>query len=127
MLLNEAVDRLDVLKRRNREKYKETGRSHFELNARAYEAAVVVLTAALGEGAETEQDAERMLKGYPILRHRLQTLQDQFVTINKPIQLANKRLVCPACSCIVGSWDNYCHRCGKAIQSSKRKMEAKRV
>lgn len=127
MLLNEAVDRLDVLKLQNRERYGDTGRPHFELNARAYEAAVVVLTAALGEGAETEQDAERMLKDYPILRHRLQTLQDQFVTVHEPIQLANKRLVCPACSCIVGGWDNYCRLCGKAIQSSKRKMEAKRV
>lgn len=127
MLLNEAVDRLYALKLRSRERYRETGRSHFELNARAYEAAVVVLTAALGEGAETEQDAERMLKDYPILRHRLQTLQGQFVTVDKPVLLANKKLACPACGGIVGSWGNYCHRCGKAIQSSKRKMEAKRV
>lgn len=127
MLLNEAVDRLDALKLRSRERYGDTGRPHFELNARAYEAAVAVLTAALGEGAETEQDAERMLKGYPILRHRLQTLQDQFVTVNKPIRLANKKLACPVCGGIVGSWDNYCHLCGKAIQSSKRKTEVKRA
>ena len=127
MQLDEAADRLYALKRRSRERYRETGRSHCELNARAYEAAVVVLTAALGEGAETEHDAERMLKDYPILRHRLQTLQDQFVTVNKPILLVNKKLACPACGGIVGSWGNYCHRCGKAIQSSKRKMEAKRI
>jgi len=47
VLLNEAAGRLAALAYRNRSHYEESGRSHFELDARACEAAAAVLAAAL--------------------------------------------------------------------------------
>lgn len=123
MLLNEAADRLAALAAWNRRQYEETGRSHFELDARACEAAATVLTAALGEGAETEQDADRMIKGYPIIRQKLRRMQEHFEVVRKLIPRAGGKCSCPACLHHVSKCDNYCRWCGKPIRIRKRGLK----
>ena len=123
MLLNEAAGRLAALADRNRSQYEESGRSHFELDARACEAAAMVLTAALGEGAATEQDADRLIKGYPVIRRRLEKLHEHFEMVGEPLPRENGKRACPACLCYVRLCDNYCRWCGKPIRVRKRGLK----
>ena len=123
MLLNEGAGRLSALASWNRGQYEETGCFHFELDARACEAAAAVLIAALGEGAATEQDADRLIKGYPIIRRRLEKLHEHFEVIGEPIPRANGKRSCPACLCYVSLCDNYCRWCGKPIRVRKRGLK----
>ena len=123
MLLNEAAGRLAALADRNRSQYEESGRSHFELDARACEAAAMVLTAALGEGAATEQDADRLIKGYPVIRRRLEKLHEHFEVVGEPLPRENGKRACPACLCYVRLCDNYCRWCGKPIRVRKRGLK----
>ena len=99
MLLNEAAGRLSALASWNRGQYEETGCFHFELDARACEAAAAVLIAALGEGAATEQDADRLIKGYPVIRRRLEKLHEHFEVVGEPLPRENGKRACPACLC----------------------------
>ena len=123
MLLNEGAGRLSALASWNRGQYEETGCFHFELDARACEAAAAVLIAALGEGAATEQDADRLIKGYPVIRRRLEKLHEHFEVIGEPITRANGKRSCPACLCYVSLCDNYCRWCGKPIRVRKRGLK----
>ncbi len=123
MLLNEGAGRLSALASWNRGQYEETGCFHFELDARACEAAAAVLIAALGEGAATEQDADRLIKGYPVIRRRLEKLHEHFEVIGEPIPRANGKRSCPACLCYVSLCDNYCRWCGKPIRVRKRGLK----
>ena len=123
MLLNEAAGRLAALADRNRSQYEESGRSHFELDARACEAAAAVLIVALGEGAATEQDADRLIKGYPVIRRRLEKLHEHFEVVGEPLPRACGKRACPACLCYVRLCDNYCRWCGKPIRVRKRGLK----
>ena len=123
MLLNEGAGRLSALASWNRGQYEETGCFHFELDARACEAAAAVPIAALGEGAATEQDADRLIKGYPVIRRRLEKLHEHFEVIGEPIPRANGKRSCPACLCYVSLCDNYCRWCGKPIRVRKRGLK----
>ena len=123
MLLNEAAGRLSALASWNRGQYEETGCFHFELDARACEAAAAVLIAALGEGAATEQDADRLIKGYPIIRRRLEKLHEHFEMVGEPLPRANGKHSCPACLHYVRLCDNYCRWCGKPIRVRKRGLK----
>lgn len=123
MLLNEAAGRLSALASWNRGQYEETGCFHFELDARACEAAAAVLIAALGEGAATEQDADRLIKGYPVIRRRLEKLHEHFEVVGEPLPRENGKRACPACLCYVRLRDNYCRWCGKPIRVRKRGLK----
>ena len=123
MLLNEAAGRLSALASWNRGQYEETGCFHFELDARACEAAAAVLIAALGEGAATEQDADRLIKGYPVIRRRLEKLHEHFEVVGEPLPRENGKRACPACLCYVRLCDNYCRWCGKPIRVRKRGLK----
>ena len=123
MLLNEAAGRLSALASWNRSQYEETGCFHFELDARACEAAAAVLIVALGEGAATEQDADRLIKGYPVIRRRLEKLHEQFEVVGEPLPRACGKRACPACLCYVRLCDNYCRWCGKPIRVRKRGLK----
>lgn len=123
MLLNEAAGRLSALASWNRGQYEETGCFHFELDARACEAAAAVLIAALGEGAATEQDADRLIKGYPVIRRRLEKLHEHFEMVGEPLPRENGKRACPACLCYVRLCDNYCRWCGKPIRVRKRGLK----
>ena len=123
MLLHEAAGRLAALADRNRSQYEESGRSHFELDARACEAAAMVLTAALGEGAATEQDADRLIKGYPVIRRRLEKLHEHFEVVGEPLPRENGKRACPACLCYFWLCDNYCRWFGKPIRVRKRGLK----
>jgi hypothetical protein len=123
VLLNEAAGRLSALASWNRGQYEETGCFHFELDARACEAAAAVLIAALGEGAATEQDADRLIKGYPVIRRRLEKLHEHFEVVGEPLPRENGKRACPACLCYVRLCDNYCRWCGKPIRVRKRGLK----
>ncbi len=90
---------------------------------RACEAAAAVLIAALGEGAATEQDADRLIKGYPVIRRRLEKLHEHFEVVGEPLPRENGKRACPACLCYVRLCDNYCRWCGKPIRVRKRGLK----
>lgn len=90
---------------------------------RACEAAAMVLTAALGEGAATEQDADRLIKKYPVIRRRLEKLHEHFEVVGEPLPRENGKRSCPACLCYVSLCDNYCRWCGKPIRVRKRGLK----
>lgn len=120
MLLNESADRLYALAEWSRRQYEETGCAYSELDAQACEAAAAVVTAACGEGAETEKDAERIIRGYPMIRQRLRRMQGHFDTVGEPIPRDGGVYVCPVCFHHVRLCNNYCCWCGKAIRTRKR-------